>query len=63
MIAKLGGSDDRFTYVEELAIPPHLFGGPTPSYARSEALNQLLAIHRLPRHPIWANEESTRCAK
>jgi hypothetical protein len=51
VVAQLSGPNDRLTDMQQLTIPPDLFGGSTAPYARTQALNQLLAIH-----PVSADE-------
>jgi hypothetical protein len=39
VFTQLRGANDGFAYVQQLAIPPHLFGGPAPSDPCSQSLN------------------------
>jgi hypothetical protein len=46
VFAELSGPDDGFANVQQLAVPPHLFGRSASTNPRSEPLNQLFAIHQ-----------------
>jgi hypothetical protein len=39
VFVELNGTHDGFADVQQLAIPPDLFGGSTPMYACAQALN------------------------
>src|SRR5262252_4595337 len=44
VLAELGGTNNGFADVQQLAIPPHLFGRSAAADSRPQSLNQLFAI-------------------
>src|SRR5919197_4095623 len=43
---ELGRARERLADMDELAVPPHLLGGPAAAHPRPQPLDQLLAVHR-----------------
>src|SRR5438105_15816517 len=63
VLAQLRGTDDCFTDMQELAIPPHLFSWAAAAHACAQTLDELLAIHfpLIPCRPANASGEHKVC--
>ena len=49
IVVQLRGAHDRIVDVQELAIPPHVFGWAAASHPRAQSSNQLFPVHGIAR--------------